>query len=105
MGKKPKYPTPEKSDETISPLKGDRVVQTKDDLDFLSLFAMALAGFGVYKLNPTYGIISIFLLISTAINQKAGTSFLSNAKISTLFCVFSVLLIYKKLYDGVEPLN
>ena len=96
MGREAKYPTPEKSQDAVAPLKGDRKMPG-DDIDFLSLFAIAFTAVGTYKLEPAYGLISLFLLLSISINQKPKAPFLSNAKISFVICIFCVYMIYSKM--------
>lgn len=102
MGKKIEIIVPERSQRDIQPLKGDRP-KSKDGLDFLSIFALLLAAFGIYRFEPAYALGSLFLLISIYINQSTRTSIFSNSIISIIFCSIAIWKLYDTLSYGINP--
>ena len=100
MGKKAKYPQPELSEAAIQPLSGDRQRDKRPEVEFFSPIALLLAALGAYFQDTAFGLAACFLLISSWINQKPDTPFLSNSKISFFICIVMVVLTYFKKHEG-----
>ena len=101
MGKKAKYPAPELSEEAIQPLKGDRQRLKTPDSDLFTIVSLIFSALALYTQETTFGLLSCLLLISSWINQKPDTPFLSNSFYSFLICVVMVFATYWRKIEGI----
>ena len=101
MGKKAKYPAPERSEEAIQPLTGDRQHLKTPDADIYSLFSLILAALALYTQETTFGLLSCLLIISSWINQKPDAPILSNSFYSFLICIVMVFITYWRKIEGL----
>ena len=100
MGKKATYPEPEKSLEAIKHLTGDRKRPKELDLDFFMFPALVLCAIGGMKKEPAFILTACFILLSSWINQKPNTPFLSNSKVSLIISIIMAFIMYSMKLSG-----